>query len=383
MILPKAIRPDSVPTRSKAAIDVVASGYGVKRPTSLLYSSLPLIPRFSVSLDQPQQMSPFLETLQHFSTVTYCTLGSDMGRQILCDTLLNITALPAYLTHAIHGVAAGHLCYLLPADVHPQQHYRHQLAESYHWQKALHLLREELRRGATFQNMDHLLSAIMLVAVRQFMVSSPDSEIAQSFVNAPENQRKDLLRWLSINAGFQALEETLGGGLEQSIWQPVIQDAESKECSPQTVDQHSYDDTDRLFIEICDIDSSTTSEENPYYVPLQYLLFLRRMRPSIKTFHKLVTFVGAVDFRFNDLLCHRDKRALLILAHWLASMTEIRQWWLEGRTRIECVAIVQFLQNDSDARVRKLLAYPARIMGLPSPDSAVCYPTATLRRLEI
>jgi len=53
-----------------------------------------------------------------------------------------------------------------------------------------------------------------------------------------------------------------------------------------------------------------------------------------------------------------------LLVHWLALMSEIQQWWISGRSRLECIAITTFLMHERDERVRKLLVYPAKTVGI-------------------
>lgn len=62
-----------------------------------------------------------------------------------------------YLMHGMLAVSATHLKHLSPG--HPE----HDLAESYHWQRSLKLLREELQFKLGTHNMDPVLSTSMLL----------------------------------------------------------------------------------------------------------------------------------------------------------------------------------------------------------------------------
>ncbi|KIX06667.1 uncharacterized protein Z518_04643 [Rhinocladiella mackenziei CBS 650.93] len=324
-----------------------------------------LNPIFPCTDELPDRMTPIFQTLHHFDTVTYCSMGSDMGQQIIRYSMYNIVLEKPYLMHAINGISAAHLCHLLPAAQHPIQHKQNKLADAYHWQKALRLFRNEIASGANKQNMDALLSTIMLICVHQFMLADPMPDPSKSFVYAPSEKRDEYMKWLTIQHGFQALWLELGETLWESIWSPVLRDSDLKPVAPLFLDVPEGDEEHALFLELCEVTKETSREENPFYTPLEYLLFLRLLRPSMNIFNKLITFVGVIDDRFYNLLRIREKRALIILAHWLARMSEIQQWWISGRSRTECIAIITFLMYDQDERIRRLLAYPAKSVGLP------------------
>ncbi|EXJ65289.1 hypothetical protein A1O7_01630 [Cladophialophora yegresii CBS 114405] len=269
-----------------------------------------------------------------------------------------------YLMHAINGVSADHLCYLLPAAQHPVQHGQSQLAAFYHWQKALQLFRDELSNGATEENMDGLISTVMLICVHQFMLSEPLPDPSKSFIYAPPEARRERLAWLTIQHGINALRSQLGDVIWNSIWRPVFLDSAIFQRVPNYVTSKAGDEAHSLFLEICEVTAESSCDTNPYYEALQHLLYIRRLRPSVTTFNKLVEFVAVIEGEFLRLLVSRDTRALLILAHWLAMMSEVGQWWISVRCKAECIAITTFLMHDRDERVRELLRYPARTVGI-------------------
>ncbi|KAK5064465.1 hypothetical protein LTR84_000298 [Exophiala bonariae] len=266
--------------------------------------------------------------------------------------------------HALHGVAATHLCHLIPVSQDPVQHKRSKVAAAYHWQKCLQLFREELEAGPTRQNMDALISTVMLISTHQFMLPESESEPSKSFVYAPAHQRETCISWLFINSGFTALWRTLGENVAQSSWMPVLQDADIQTLRSPAHMWTPKDETHRSFLEVCEIETFSTPDANPYYTPLESLLLLRRLRSDGNFFNKAINFLGNIDSRYHRLLIARDKRALIILAHWLALMAEMQQWWLSGRCKAECLAITTFLMHDRDVRVLRLLDYPARIAGM-------------------
>ncbi|KIW26496.1 uncharacterized protein PV07_09587 [Cladophialophora immunda] len=321
-------------------------------------------PPSSFPFEVPGQMTPMVQTFNHFGTVTYCSMGSDLGQEIIRATAFDLALEKPYFMHAVNGVSAAHLCHLLPAARHPVQHNQSQLANFYHFQKALQLFRDELAAGVTKDNMNALISTVMLICVHQFMLNQPHPDPGKSFVYAPAGQRRECLRWLTIQHGFNALYAELGEVIWGSVWNPVFTDSDFKELASMVMTPEAGDETHALFLELCEITPKSSTQNNPYYEALEYLLFLRQFKPSMKTFNKLVTFVAVVEGDFLRLLLSREKRALLILAHWLTLMIGVEQWWSSGRCKSECIAITTFLMHDQDERVRALLRFPAETVGI-------------------
>lgn len=369
VILPKQGGHSDASTPCSSASDSAAVGFGNNSSLSPPRPALFSMPAFLVTTDLPESMTPFMQTLQQFDSNTYLSMGSDMGQKIVKTCMYTIAIETPHLMHALHGVAATHLGHLLPASRHPVQNKQSKIAAAYHWQRCIQLFRTELQAGPTRQNMDALISTVMLIATHQFMLPEPCPDVSKSFVFAPAHQREAHLAWLFISSGFQGLWRALGDNIEHSVWMPVLQDSDIRNFKSPTLMQPSGDETHDLFLELCEVDTATTAEESPYYTLLESLLFLRQMSPSKNAFNKLVNFLGGIDHKFHRLLILRDKRALLILAHWLGLMCEIQQWWISGRSQAECLAITTFLMNDPDMRVRKLLEYPARVAGIAAPTT--------------
>jgi hypothetical protein len=330
-------------------------------PSSPLFLPFELAKLLPIGL--PEGMTPLTQTFGHFDTVS-CTMGSAMGQQITRTTAHQLAIDTPYLLHAMNGVAAEHLCHLVPVERNSFQHRQHRLASFYHWQNALRLFRSELASGANQFNMDALISATMMICVHQFMLDNAETDPRQSFVYAPVELRHGRLQWLTIQHGYKALQQQLGRRIMTSVWGPVFEDSEVKSLARNILSPDAGDDIHRVFLDLCEITPASTSMNNPCYEALQFLLFLRQQPMDRNRFNKLITFVAVIEGEFLELLLRRDKRALLILVHWLAMMHELDQWWIRARCRNECLAITTFMIDDEDWRVRELLAVPARPAGL-------------------
>lgn len=350
---PTAIAAETADLSTLARITCISS------LSRLNITPLPPIPRM---VGQPDQMTPILQTLHHFDTVTYCSMGSHLAQQVIKTCMHNLVVQNPSLLHAINGVSAAHLCHLLPADQHPKQYRQNQLAAAYHWKEAVRLFRNDLESGAVDHSMDALISTMMLVSVHQYMLNDPKPHAFKSFVDVPLERRRECLQWLNMGKGFQAVSQCLGDLMRQSIWVPVMQDADY--IVLPFWDHLQQDETCTLFLELCEITEQSSPEGNTFYAPLEHLLFYRHLKPCANNFAKFITFVGQLDDQFQRLLLQLDKRALLILAYWLAMMTKIQQWWIGQRSSRECRSIVRYLMHDEDRRVRKLLEYPAAVVNI-------------------
>jgi len=107
----------------------------------------------------------------------------------------------------------------------------------------------------------------------------------------------------------------LGNLVRESAWSPVLRDADFTQLAPAFTDAWAGDEVHVLFLELCAVGEQSSPENSPFYTPLEHLLFLRRLQPSMNTFNKLITLAGAIDNKFHRLLLVQDKRALLVLAH--------------------------------------------------------------------
>ena len=175
----------------------------------------------SAQLLKTNAITPYLQTLEHFETVTFTTVGSPIAQYVVKSAVLKIAMEIPYLMHATLAVAATHLKHLLPEATHPKEHRQYAYTESYHWQRALSGFQAELRSpsGLGQHNMDSLLSTCMLFAILSF--SFDDFDPRKSFVF---NDSPSALNWLSIQKGLKGLLIELSESITKSVWMPVFID---------------------------------------------------------------------------------------------------------------------------------------------------------------
>jgi Fungal specific transcription factor domain len=313
-----------------------------------------------------------------------------MGQSIIRSCILNLATGTPYLMHAMLGVAAAHMSYLLPPEVNAVQHARNNLADAWHWGRALALFRKELGgdgslAGASKHNMDGLLSTIMLVAIHQFMLRGEDANLSDnrgseiwktSFVFVEDDEERLVaMKWLTIQSGFKMLLGQLERYLAESVWLPVLQDADTQQAFRRLAfisasSKRDTDEVETLLCAICNITNDSTPDNNTYYHTLETVLGVRRLRPvRAELFNKLITVMGRITPELKKLLWMRDVPALLILCHWLSLMAELKQWWLAARSEQECRAIVVYLlaqssEGDMASQIRRALCEPAIAVGI-------------------
>jgi hypothetical protein len=328
-----------------------------------------------------------LATLNHFEEFTAYTCGSPMGQRIIQSSILSLAGRWHFLLHAILGTAAAHMCYLLSVEGNALQNARNKAADAYHWGLAVKLFRQELiggedAPGATRENMDALLSTIMLVAVHQFILREEDGVTPNtrddelnwqgSFVLVEDDEKRLLaLEWLTIQSGFKVLLDQIRHFISDSIWMPVLEDAATNpSLSIFNESDATSDDVERILCDFCNISGESTLDDNPYYGSVQTVLHFRRLRPIRQNmFNKLIRVIGRLTHDMRRLLWRRDTAALLVLAHWLTLMAELNQWWITQRAKREVRAIVVYLiSQDVDAetarRLRIVLLEAASLVGL-------------------
>ena len=117
------------------------------------------------------------------------------------------------------------------------------------------------------------------------------------------------------------------------------------------------------FDSICGLDETSNPDSNPYHDTLHCLMPLMSLALSLKNLYKFLDWFGGVDKHFFTLLPEKDSPALLIFGYWLCMLCYIRQWWCQDRAKRECTAICMFLELQVDARIWRLLEFPARACG--------------------
>jgi hypothetical protein len=81
------------------------------------------------------------------------------------------------------------------------------------------------------------------------------------------------------------------------------------------------------FVDLCDLDSASTNENNEYHYILRLLTPLLCLEPNLENFTKLIAFSGRVWPHFQPLILRKDPRGLLLVAYWFATLRQLEDQW--------------------------------------------------------
>jgi hypothetical protein len=375
LIMSEVSTPSSFTTR------LLASEY-----TSITPSTLPV-------QRSPECHSLSAETiLHHFYTTTAVTCGSPASQAVHRSAVVNAAVQTPFLMYALLGLAAAHLRYLTPQALVVSRS-RLKVLECYYWAEAFDGFRAELAgsdksrslvatkcSNVTRENMDQLLSTLMLVSMHQFSYRDyrhTEGDPAElSFVwRYDRTEREAALKWLGIEAGFKGLLGAMAPWLNESFWLPIMRRVDVEDevdldgwLTGSVLPIKSLDSTERRLAEVCGI-TSPSGGSNDYYTNVETLIWCRSFRPiGPEHFNQMIAFVGRTTPAFRELLLQRETPALLILVHWLQLMHGIGQWWIVERCRAEIRAIVAFLckrhvSGRDRSEIIDLLREPAATVG--------------------
>ncbi|KPI45969.1 uncharacterized protein AB675_330 [Cyphellophora attinorum] len=332
--------------------------------------------------------------LHHFYTTTAMTCGSPASQAVHGSAVVTAAVQTPFLMNALLGLAAAHLRYLMPPELVASKS-RLKVAECYYWAQAFDGFRAELsgsdkscsliatkRSNVTRENMDQLLSTLMLVSMHQFSYRDyqhTDGDPAGlSFVwRDDRTEREDALKWLGIEAGFKGLIGAMAPWLNESFWLPIMRRVDVEDevdldgwLSGAVLPINPLDSVEVRLAEVCGITSSSSGGSNDYSTNVETLIWCRSFRPiGPEHFNQMIAFVGRTTPAFRELLLQRETPALLILVHWLHLMHGIGQWWIVERCSAEIRAIVAFLckrhvSGRDRSKVIDLLREPAATVGL-------------------
>ncbi|WEW59227.1 hypothetical protein PRK78_004696 [Emydomyces testavorans] len=293
--------------------------------------------------------APF--ALQCFiDTVGFVASLSDSSRKVVKGDMLRLAFRTPYLMHAILGVACTSL-YQFSAYDKSQK-----IAEAYHWQKAINLYKKEIQGPIGAHNMDGLMSTCMMMGVLSFSEKEYSPFDSWVFTSRPTD-----LNWLLVQGGLRFLIESVAPWLPQSIWFEFFMESDDEN---KTFDDHRPGPVGLHpeLAELCEIDETTTEDDNPYHWPLRMLTPLLDTPMVREHFSKFSSFMGRLLPDYVSLLHRKDARACLILAFWMGKMCE-EKWWIYPRMQAECTALCMFLEHNEDPRILKLLRYPASKCG--------------------
>lgn len=170
------------------------------------------------------------------------------------------------------------------------------------------------------------------------------------------------LNWLLLQGGLRFLFQRTGQWLSSSLWLATFMEVHDYDIDFED-DRPGRVDLDPDLADLCGIDESSTTKNNPYLWPLRMLTGLLSLKPEHRSHQAYSMWMGRLEPGYLDCLVRREPPALVLLAWWLALMASLDDWWVRTRVRSECTAICMFLEGSEDLLVRRLLEFPAERCG--------------------
>ncbi|KAL6233071.1 hypothetical protein BDW75DRAFT_246825 [Aspergillus navahoensis] len=259
------------------------------------------------------------------------SVGTAMIGEVMRTDMVHVALNTPYLMYTILSAGVLHINRTCPGNK------AHEFAEAYFSQRAAHLFQVAIQSGVTENSVDGLISACIIMGLLSLYPPSFSAAESWVFTNRPSD-----MNWLCLQGGLSCLIAEAGPLLHRCIW------AESF--------SHSDD---------WEINEVSTQATNPYYMAVKLLSPLLFLEETSENAARSARWIGRLEHAYVALLRQRDRRALVILAHWMGLLCVLSRFeqWVEGRIRQECVAICMYLEAMRDPAIQPFLEYPASSCG--------------------
>ena len=119
------------------------------------------------------------------------------------------------------------------------------------------------------------------------------------------------------------------------------------------------------------LDDPSTMDSNPYHSAACALAGLLKIECNHSTIANFLDFSSHLSPEHKCLLRQKDPRALLLLTYWYAKICRYHQWWIWGRSMLECQAVCIYLErfHADETEIHDLLQFPKAMCGLGTGSS--------------
>ena len=227
--------------------------------------------------------------------------------------------------------------------------------ELYHWSQAVSIFNRKLSSPVLPSDRDPIWATASLLGAITY--SSIDASTPEEAWPLRDSDSSDL-EWLRIGNGKAAIWKLTNPLRLDSLFHksatlymasntPSIASAPINESVPPR------------FIQLYNLDSSSTADNNPYHAAVSTLAPLLHLQGARINIIKFFSFTGHIRPEFQRLLEQKDPRALLLLAYWYAKVCRT-VWWMERRAKLECQAICIYLEryHADEMDLKELLLFP-------------------------
>lgn len=302
-----------------------------------------------------------IRALSHFQQATCETFGGEVVNRVMRQVVAKDVWESPYLMHLVLAVSAGHQRRLLASDGQVAQVRELEYAEVSHWNDGLQMYQVELARknpppGPARPDFDAMVAAMLLTIVFTFALE--DGTARNHLVSGDNVFVQRVLNPMASTSGFKALQSMNDAPKDDSPWIPVFYAADNNVGS-FTSDKPGIEGLPPALIELCELDHSSNSRDDPYHKILRHLTPLLDMDLAPENMNKIFAFGGRLHATFRPLVIQKDVRGLLLLSWWLALLRQVDEWWVREWARASCKSLVQHLSNLRDPKLQALLVFPA------------------------
>ncbi|KAL3454082.1 hypothetical protein BJX65DRAFT_301871 [Aspergillus insuetus] len=296
-----------------------------------------------------------VKSFQFFLQCSVHTVGTPLIREVMRREMLHVAFENPYLMYTILGCGILHMNRMSPGDE------ARELAEAYFWQQAFGLYARALDAGVNERSFSPLVSGCMLMGITSLVPQQFDIQDSWVFTGRPSD-----LNWLAVQGGLNCILQMAGRYVPSSIWAvPFMKSNEVETKLFRYEIEQGREGLNPKLADLCEIDETSTAESSPYYFALKILSPLLELEPNAQNAAHCATWQGRLEPGFVTLCRRRDPRALVILAYWMGLMCSLSAWqpWVEGRVRLECIAVCMYLEGLGDPTIDPFLEYPANGCG--------------------
>ena len=173
------------------------------------------------------------------------------------------------------------------------------------------------------------------------------------------------LNWLSLSDGKKELGRDAQPRVENIAFRS-LNPFEYTKPRPTTSTVFGLEALPPELIQLCGLDSSSTSRDNPYYDVTTALAKSLYSDCKLTTILSFLAVIGNFHPEYKRLLKRKEPIALLLLAYWFAKMCQIPHWWIMRRAALEGQAICIYLQryHGYNSDIQQLLQFPKMMCSL-------------------
>jgi hypothetical protein len=215
---------------------------------------------------------------------------------------------------------------------------RRSLREYHHWSQCTILFNKWLSQPIKEEHKDALWATAGTLAILTFSSINSHSPETAWPLGPPDSSD---LEWLRLGAGKMALWHLVNPLRPGSVFR-TMSETFTHMCQPLRL--KGTDGVSVELVQLCELNESSTPENNPYFAVVHGLSRLFKMPKGEAALGVVMMVTSYMCREFGRCLEKKDPVALLLLCLWYTRARESK-WWIELRARSEVPAICTYLQR--------------------------------------